>query len=107
LSSSPAVPLAVGAPSSPWEVPAFRHYLAGVASVTLANQLQGTVVAYRVYELTRSPLSLGIIGLAEALPFISLALLTLVVAATAAFRAPALRDLGALDQFTSKNSRPC
>lgn len=75
LSASPAVPLAVEAPSSPWEVPAFRHYLAGVASVTLANQLQGTVVAYQVYELTRSPLSLGIIGLAEALPFISFALL--------------------------------
>jgi MFS family permease len=63
------------APSSPWEVPAFRHYLAGVATVTLANQLQGTVVAYQVYELTRSPLSLGLIGLAEALPFVSLALL--------------------------------
>jgi hypothetical protein len=28
---------------------------------------------------------------------------TLVVAATAAIRAPALPDLGALDQFTSKN----
>ncbi|RYZ10358.1 MAG: MFS transporter [Myxococcales bacterium] len=56
-------------------MPAFRHYLAGVAAVTLANQLQGTVVAYQVYELTHSPLSLGIIGLAEALPFISLALL--------------------------------
>jgi len=67
--------LGASAPSSPWEVPAFRHYLAGVASVTLANQLQGTVVAYQVYELTRSPLSLGIVGLAEALPFISLALL--------------------------------
>jgi MFS family permease len=63
------------ASSSPWEVPAFRHYLAGVATVTLANQLQGTVVAYQVYELTRSPLSLGLIGLAEALPFVSLALL--------------------------------
>jgi len=67
--------LAEGAPSSPWQVPAFRHYLAGVGTVTLANQLQGTVVAYQVYELTHNPLSLGIIGLAEALPFISLALL--------------------------------
>jgi MFS family permease len=40
----------------------------------LANQLQGTVVAYQVYQLTHSPLSLGAIGLAEALPFVSLAL---------------------------------
>lgn len=75
LSGSPESALGSGAPSSPWQAPAFRHYLAGVVSVTLANQLQGTVVAYQVYELTRSPLSLGIIGLAEALPFISLALL--------------------------------
>lgn len=77
MTSSAAGDTALGrpAPSSPWEVPAFRHFLAGVTTVTLANQLQGTVVAYQVYELTRNPLSLGIIGLAEALPFISLALL--------------------------------
>ncbi len=46
-----------------------------MVSVTLANQIQGTVVAYQIYELTRDPLSLGAVGLAEALPFISLALL--------------------------------
>jgi MFS family permease len=72
--SEAAVLLSSG-PSSPWEVRGFRHYMAGVVAVTLANQLQATVVAYQVYELTRSPLSLGAIGLAEALPFISLALL--------------------------------
>jgi MFS family permease len=44
-------------------------------AVTLANQIQGTVVAYQIYELTRDPLSLGAVGLAEALPFVSLALL--------------------------------
>jgi len=42
--------------------------------VTLANQIQGTVVAYQIYELTRDPLSLGAVGLAEALPFIAFAL---------------------------------
>lgn len=74
ISGSPGTELAASAVGSPWELPAFRHYLAGIVSVTLANQLQGTVVAYQVYELTRSPLSLGVVGLAEALPFISLAL---------------------------------
>ncbi|HYQ16948.1 MAG TPA: MFS transporter [Polyangiaceae bacterium] len=73
--SSEARALVSSEPSSPLEVLAFRHYMAGVAAVTMANQLQGTVVAYQVYELTHSPLSLGAIGLAEALPFISLALL--------------------------------
>lgn len=42
--------------------------------VTLANQIQGTVVAYQIYELTRDPLSLGAVGLAEALPFVTFAL---------------------------------
>lgn len=57
-----------------WQIPAFRHYLAGIVLVTLANQVQGTVVAYQIYELTRDPLSLGAVGLAEALPFIAFAL---------------------------------
>jgi MFS family permease len=42
--------------------------------MTLAAQLQGTVVAWQVYAFTRDPLSLGLIGLAEALPFIGVAL---------------------------------
>lgn len=49
--------------------------MVSMISVTLANQIQGTVVAYQIYELTRDPLSLGAVGLAEALPFVSLALL--------------------------------
>ena len=47
----------------------------GMITVTLANQIQGTVVAYQIYELTHDPLSLGAVGLAEALPFVALALL--------------------------------
>jgi MFS family permease len=67
----------VDTPSPPdiWAVPGFRDFMAGIVLVTLANQIQGTVVAYQIYELTRDPLSLGAVGLAEALPFITLALL--------------------------------
>jgi predicted MFS family arabinose efflux permease len=36
--------------------------------------IQATVVAWQVYALTRDPLSLGLVGLAEALPFITAAL---------------------------------
>jgi MFS family permease len=77
LSTSPSLGAASFAPepTTLWEVRAFRHYLAGIVLVTLANQMQGTVVAYQIYELTRDPLSLGAVGLAEALPFISFALL--------------------------------
>ena len=42
--------------------------------MNLATQLQGVVVAWQVYALTRDPLSLGLIGLAEAVPFIGLSL---------------------------------
>lgn len=57
-----------------WTVPGFLPFIVSMVLVTLANQIQGTVVAYQIYELTRDPLSLGAVGLAEALPFVSLAL---------------------------------
>ncbi len=40
----------------------------------MAVQIQGTVVGWQIYELTHDKLALGLIGLAEALPFISFAL---------------------------------
>src|SRR3954465_12631707 len=36
--------------------------------------IQATVVAWQVYALTKDPLSLGLVGLAEAIPFIGAAL---------------------------------
>ena len=69
--SSPADPLPV---PEIWAVPGFSDFIVSMVLVTLANQIQATVVAYQIYELTRDPLSLGAVGLAEALPFVSLAL---------------------------------
>ena len=43
-------------------------------TMTVATQLRGVVVAWQVYAITHDPLSLGLIGLAEALPFIAVAL---------------------------------
>ena len=42
--------------------------------LTLAILIQEIIVAYSLYKLTRDPLTLGLIGLAEAIPFISLSL---------------------------------
>jgi len=42
--------------------------------MTLAAQIQGVVVAWQIYDVTHDPLSLGLIGLAEALPYIGIAL---------------------------------
>ena len=54
-----------------------RNFLWSVASLvalTLGTQIQATVVAWQVYALTKEPLSLGLVGLAEALPYITAAL---------------------------------
>ena len=42
--------------------------------MTLGSQLQAVVVGWQVYTITHDPLSLGLIGLAAALPFIAVAL---------------------------------
>jgi len=57
-----------------WRLTAYRWFLLSLGAATLASQVQGAAVAYQLYALTRDPLSLGMIGLAEALPFILCAL---------------------------------
>ena len=52
----------------------FLWYVASLVAMTLGTQIQATVVAWQVYALTKDPLSLGLVGLAEALPFIAAAL---------------------------------
>ena len=42
--------------------------------MTVASQIQAVVVAWQIYDITHDPLSLGLIGLAEVLPFIAFAL---------------------------------
>lgn len=55
-------------------VPNFRNYIIALFTLTLGIQIQGTVVGWQIYDLTRDPLALGLVGLAEALPAISLSL---------------------------------
>jgi MFS family permease len=55
-------------------LPAFRWYVVSLFTMTIAAQIQVIVVSWQIYAITRDPLSLGMIGLAEALPFIGAAL---------------------------------
>src|ERR1017187_6006783 len=55
-------------------IPDFRRFIIGLFAFTIAIQIQGTVVGWQVYELTHDKLALGLIGLAEAVPFIGAAL---------------------------------
>lgn len=61
-------------PYAALRIPEFRLYVSARFFVTLAIQVQSVVVAWQVYELTKDPLSLGLIGLAEAIPSIGVSL---------------------------------
>ena len=55
-------------------VPDFRRFILFLAAQTLAAMMQGVAVGWQLYVVTRDPLALGLVGLAEALPFITFAL---------------------------------
>ncbi len=52
----------------------YRAFLGAMATVFVATQIQTAVLGWQVYEMTGDPLSLGFVGLAEASPFLTLAL---------------------------------
>jgi len=54
--------------------PEYRAFLAGMAAIFVATQVQSSVLGWQVYELTGDPLALGLVGLAEAVPFLALTL---------------------------------
>jgi MFS family permease len=56
------------------KIPDFRLLFAGKCFVTLAVQIQAIAVGWQIYELTKNPLALGMIGLTEAIPSIGISL---------------------------------
>lgn len=54
--------------------PEFRFFVTAQFLFTIAILIQEVVISYYLYEITNDPLSLGLIGLFEAIPYISLAL---------------------------------
>jgi MFS family permease len=52
----------------------FRLFVSARFFITLAINLQAVIVGWQVYSITNDPLSLGLIGLAEALPSIAVSL---------------------------------
>jgi predicted MFS family arabinose efflux permease len=53
----------------------FRWFIASLLTMTMAAQVQAVVVGWMVYEITKDPFALGLIGLAEVVPYVSVALL--------------------------------
>jgi MFS family permease len=67
------------ATSGPGALAAFRErdfalYASARFLATLAWQMQSVAVGWQVYALTRDPLALGLVGLAQFLPFVTLVL---------------------------------
>jgi MFS family permease len=58
------------------KIPEFRNYTFARLFITLGMQMQAVIVGWQVYQLTKDPFSLGLIGLAEAVPSILTALIS-------------------------------
>ncbi|MFD3002139.1 MFS transporter [Pontibacter toksunensis] len=55
-------------------LPEYRLYIVARLCITLAMQIQAVIVGWQIYDITQDPLSLGLIGLAEAIPSIIVSL---------------------------------
>ncbi len=55
-------------------LPLFRRYSLARFLLNASIQIQSVTVAWQIYQITRQPLSLGMAGLAEAIPYILIAL---------------------------------
>src|SRR5450432_2781207 len=51
----------------------YRNFLLSRVFATLATQMQALVVSWQIYQMTKDPLALGLIGLVEAVVFIAFA----------------------------------
>jgi len=56
-------------------IPVFRNYIFGAFFSEAGNQMQTVAVAWQVYEITRNPAALALIGLSHILPILGLSLI--------------------------------
>ena len=73
MSHAPVVPVPHD-PYAPLRLLNFRWFVASILAMAMGAQIQGVVVAWQMYAITHDPLALGMVGLAEAAPFIAFAL---------------------------------
>jgi MFS family permease len=62
-------------PYASLRIPNYRRFILSTLTMTLAAQIQVVIVSWQIYDVTRDPLSLGLIGLAEVVPYVGVALL--------------------------------
>ncbi len=61
-------------PYAPLAIPEFKFFIAGRFIFIMGLRMTGTVIGWWIYLLTKSPLALGMVGLSEVIPALSLAL---------------------------------
>ena len=66
--------LAAKPPASIYRHPGFLAFISARLMAVFATQIQAVVVAWQVYDLTRDPLALAYVGLAQFLPMLCLLL---------------------------------
>ena len=69
-----AVPESNKNPYAPLKIPEFKFFIAGRFIFIMGLRMTGTVIGWWVYLLTKDPLALGLVGLSEVIPALSLAL---------------------------------
>lgn len=60
-------------PAAALRLPDYRFFLFARIFYTLAMQIQAVIVGWQIYELTKDPLALGLIGFTEAIPALTMA----------------------------------
>ncbi len=61
-------------PFAAMRIPEFRNLMMGRFTFIMGLRMMGTLVGWWVYELTNEPFAIGLIGLAEVIPAVSLSL---------------------------------
>ncbi len=56
------------------KIPDFRKFLFGRFFVTISIQMTAVIVGWQIYQITKDPMALGLLGLAEALSFFAVAM---------------------------------
>lgn len=74
MSTAPAQP--ADAPETVFRDPAFRHFWFARLCTTIGYQIFTVAVGWQMYDLTRDPFMLGLVGLVQFLPSITLLLMS-------------------------------
>lgn len=72
-SNSPVIQI-TNDPFAAVRIPEFKNLMLGRFTFIMALRMMGTLVAWWVYELTGDPFAIGLVGLSEVIPALSMAL---------------------------------